>query len=275
MLVAMTQDGVTQNQETSNKNDDWEWLKDNSTAIIAVLSVAIVAIRLLAVARGDPQTAYAILQIGGTGSVLIATLVSALGLLAVPACATFGFYAWRTAGDTPSGSSILSTRVILLSAGGAVMFLIALDMSPVILLLWSIVFLGIQTIIAVRVRDGREKLLILISVVVYVVGILIYEGVSPTPWLPVQTITVAEQSPFSGYILSQANGQTSILTRVPEGVITIPSQEITTIEQCTPHFYLLEQATLLDLVENFFHELVTYKPCPSMHYSQVSAAQDP
>jgi hypothetical protein len=112
MLVAMAQDNlaqdnVAQDQLTSDKNDDWKWLKDNSTAFIALLSVAVVAIRLLAVSRGDPETAYAILQIGGTGSVLIATLVSTLGLLAIPGSATFGFYAWRTANETAPGSTDL------------------------------------------------------------------------------------------------------------------------------------------------------------------------
>jgi hypothetical protein len=275
MLVAMTQDDVARDQVTSDKNDDWKWLKDNSTAFIAILSVAVVAIRLLAVARGDPQTAYAILQIGGTGSVLIATLVSALGLLAIPVCATFGFYAWRTVKNTVPGSSALSTRVILLITGATVMFLIALYMSPVLLLLYSIVFLGIQMLITVRASDGMAKRLILISVVVYILGIIAYEGLSPTPWLPVQTITVAGQNPFSGYVLSQANGQTSILTSNPEGIITLPSQSITNTEQCTSHLYLLNQATLFDVLENLGHNLMTYKPCPSTRYSQVSPARDP
>lgn len=272
----MTQDDVTQDQVTSDKKDDWKWLKDNSTAFIALLSVVVVAIRLLAVARGDPQTAYAILQIGGTGSVLIATLVSTLGLLAIPVSATFGFYAWRTAKDTAAGSSILSTQFILFVAGATVMFLIALYMSPVLYLLYSIVFLGIQMFIAVRSSGGREKLFLLISVVLYILGIIVYEGLSPTPWLPVQTVTVAGQNPFSGYILSQANGQTSILTSDPEGIITLPSQSITTTEQCTPHLFLLQQATLFDLIENLGHKLMTYKPCPSTRYSQVSSpARDP
>ncbi len=276
MLVAMTQDNVAHDQPTTDKNDDWKWLKDNSTAFIAVLSVVVVAIRLLAVSRGDPETAYAILQIGGTGSVLIATLVSTLGLLAIPASATFGFYAWRTANERATGSTMLSTRFILFIAGATVTFLIALYMSPVLYLAYSIVFLGIQMLIAFRASGGREKLFLLISVVVYVLGIIAYEGLSPTPWLPVQTVTVAGQNPFSGYILSQANGQTSILTADPEGIITLPSQSIMTTEQCTSHLFLLEQATLFDLFENLGHKLMTYKPCLSTPYSQVSSpAPDP
>ena len=57
-------------------NNDSSWWQDNATVIIAVLSVAAVAIRLLGVSRGDPEIAYAILQTGGTGNVLIATLIS-------------------------------------------------------------------------------------------------------------------------------------------------------------------------------------------------------
>jgi hypothetical protein len=113
----------------------------------------------------------------------------------------------------------------------------------------------------IRARDGRgTNKLIVFSVAVLIVGNLAFELSSPTPWPPEQVIYVTiqgqEQEQFSGYVLTQATGQTSILTSSPEGVITVPSQDVLYIEQCTPHLYEWEQATLFDLFERLRHKLL-------------------
>jgi len=278
----MGQDKPGQDQATApDKADGWSWWTANSTVIIGILSVAVVAMRLLGVARGDPETAYAILQVGGTGNVLVATLVSTLGLLAMPAAVILG-YVWLT---KRNDSTSKPAEVHVLLAIWLVTLYIALYMSPIVLGFYSVLFLLIVLRIHKRsTKDQKESdstkkrtnWPIVFLVAALVIGNIAFELSSPTPWLPEQVIYVAiqgqEQEHFSGYVLTQANGETSILTSSPEGVFTVPSQDVLYSEQCTPHLYVWEQETLFDLWERFRHKLTTYQACPSTPYGQIGTA---
>jgi hypothetical protein len=257
---------------------DGLWWKDNSAVIIAVLSVAVVAIRLLSVSRGDPETAYAILQAGGTGNVLIATLISTLGLLAIPICAALGLDAVEALKKYGRNS----TRFHLSLAGSLAMLYIVFYMAPVGLL-FLIVCLALSYALIMylswRVRRKlqrkeihdtlfKPKTFVIIGICIYILILLVYEVGTPTPWLPVQKISVAGQRPFAGYVLSEANGETSILTSNPEEVIYLRDQSIQYSTQCAPPYYLEEQATIIELWEHYEkHKLVTYTACPSAPYS--------
>lgn len=155
---------------------------------------------------------------------------------------------------------------------------ISLYMSPFLLGLYSALFLLIVlSVHHAKSTSRKSKVIITASIAALILGIFAFEFSSPTPWLPDQAIFVTgqEQGPFSGYVLAQADGQTSILTANPEGVITIPSQSILSTEQCTPHRYLWEQATLFDLVERSLHKLTTYPACPSTPYGQIGSGGHP
>ncbi len=224
MLLVMPNDDQATNEEGLGGQDDRSWWKDNSTVIITVLSVAVVALRLLTVSLGDPATAYAILQIGGTGTVLVATLVSTVGLLAIPACVIFGFYYFKH----PKRDKLSSTQRRLMLGSTAILFCVALYMSPLLFLLYGIAFLVPVFFISEKLRTS---FLPAYAFGYIVAGLLFGLIFSPTPWLPAQAISVAGQKPFSGYVLSQANGETFILTSNPEGVISVSSQKIRATEQ--------------------------------------------
>jgi hypothetical protein len=250
------------NQENSGKRGDPAWWQDPAV-IIATLSVAVVAIRLLGVSRGDPAIAYAVLQAGGTGNVLIGTLVSTLGLLAIPASVALGFYARR------ADKSSVKRHVLI--AGTFGMLYIAVYAAPVGALGLAIVAaIAAAVIRLIRVKMRRKswegKIALSVFICTYIVLTVFYEVATPTPWLPIQAITVAGQKPFSGYVLSQADGQTSILTSNPDGVINVPSRGLSSA-QCIPHLYVVEQATLVYLYEHLRHKLADYKSCPSTPYS--------
>jgi hypothetical protein len=264
-------------------NNDGSWWQENSTVIIAVLSVAVVAIRLLGVSRGDPEIAYAILQAGGTGNILIATLISTLGLLAIPLCATLGLDA-ANAWDTRH----ISARFHILFASSLVLLYIVLYMAPAGLLFLSVCYaifmyliylIHLIWLLASKKRGSPQehenhqktffspKTFLIIGICVYTTFLLGYEVFSPTPWLPVQQISIAGQKPFAGYVLSEANGETSILTSKPEEVIYLRTQSIQHSMQCTPPLYLEEQATLAELWEHYRRKLITYTSCPSAPYN--------
>jgi hypothetical protein len=280
----MTHDGLALGKEdpgTEGKEEDpgtegkdfWKRWLDNSPVIVGILSVAVVAIRLLGVSRGDPQIAYAILQAGGTGNVLIGTLVSTLGLLAIPSLAAFGFYTFKHRHDR----SLVEFHVLL--AGSLAMLYIALYMAPIDFLILGILE-AVAAIAAARILEHREpksswdgKKILSLFICFYISVVLLFELASPTPWLPIQAISVAGQSPFSGYVLSQADGQTSILTYNPDGVINVPSQRVLATTQCTPHYYMEEQTTIVYAIERFINKLTNYPACPATRYSQSSQAR--
>jgi hypothetical protein len=239
----------------------WAWLKDNSAVIITVLSVTVVAIRLLAVSLGDPATAYAILQTGGVGTVLVATLVSTVGLLAIPFWLILALYRANRDSSSIQGNIISGARYIL--------FFVALYMSPILYLgVGILLFALLMTFF--RSEEERVNPLITFASGLLVAVLLSSVVLSPIPWLPSQAISVAGEKPFSGYVLSQANGETYILTASPEGVISVASQKILASEQCTPPFYLLEQETLLDWLNGLRHRLLAYSSCPATRYSQAA-----
>jgi hypothetical protein len=98
---------------------------------------------------------------------------------------------------------------------------------------------------------------------------VLYELVFPTPWFPMQAISVAGQKPFNGYVLSQADGKTFILTSWPVGVINLPSRTILATAQCTPSDYVEQQATIVEVFDRAVkHILINYPSCPSTRYGQ-------
>ncbi len=264
-LTAAEGNPGSERKDSSANKGFWERWQDSSPVIVAVLSVAVVAIRLLGVARGDPQIAYAILQAGGTGNVLIGTLVSTLGLLAIPSLAAFGFYTFQHRGDR----SRVEFHVLI--AGSLAMLYIALYMAPIDFLVLSIVEALAVKVILERKKQGSTwdgKKILSLFICVYVSVVLLFELASPTPWLPIQAISEGHQQ-FSGYVLSQASGQTLILTYNPDEVISVPSQRILAT-QCKTHYYIAEQATIVYVIERAIGKLTDYPACPSAGYRQSS-----
>jgi hypothetical protein len=146
---------------------------------------------LLSVSRGDTETAYAILQAGGTANVLIATLISTLGLLAIPICVAPGLDAeeWEKKRHTTS------PRFHVSFAGSLAMLYIVFYMSPVGLLLASIIYAIVVYVLWIlwrKLRKNRHKTFshprtyIIISICIYVLGLFVYEVGTPAPWFPVQ-----------------------------------------------------------------------------------------
>ena len=274
-------------EDPGRQGDRTSW-QDNFAVIIGILSVAVVAIRLMGVARGDPAIAYAILQSGGTSNVLIGTLVSTLGLLAIPTAVALFFYAIRT-----EKAHTLPRHILLTAAFGmlyvsiytaalasfvvAILVVIAVAIIRLIWpfaqrLIWRMPFVQNSEEKPEEKWKWRGTTFLSVGICIYVSVVAGYEMFSPAAWLPVQAISVAGQRPFSGYVLSQADGNTSILTSNPDGVISVHSQSVQAT-QCTPRHYEEEQATIVYVVESWFQKITNYPSCPSTRYSQSSPAR--
>jgi hypothetical protein len=292
ILLVMVQESPEADQENSGHEDSSSWWQGNSAVIIAILSVVVVAIRLLSVSRGDPQIAYAILQSGGTGNVLIGTLVSTVGLLAIPASAVFAVF-WYDAyigskksntrpgeSEPGPGESPFPKKHVLLAATLTAAY-IAIYTAPI----GGLITIGL-IIGAVQGYNFRKtsrwrwdlaeaKTILSIFAVAYIALVVLLEVANPTPWLPIQTFSVEGQAKFSGYTLSQADGNTFILTSNPDEVISVPSQRIQATTQCTPRHYIEEQATVVYVIERLLNNLPKYHACLAARYSQNSSSLTP
>lgn len=282
-LLVMVQGSPEAGQGNPGHGDDWSWWNDNSTVIIAILSVAVVAIRLPGVSRGDPQIAYAILQSGGTGNVLIGTLVSALGLLAIPVSALFAVFwydAHRASKESePGPGKSPFQKHVLLAATFASAYIVVYTAPIGALIITGLAIGAIFTWALVRhFRKEPEwrwglteaKKVLGVFTIAYIVAVVLLEVANPTPWLPIQNFSVAGKGQFSGYMLSQADGETFILTSNPDEVISGPSQGFQFTSQCTPHHYIVEQATAVYVIEQLLNKVPDYPACLSARFSQSS-----
>lgn len=248
------------------------WWRDNLSLVVGSLSAGLIALRLLVVARGDPETAYAILQAGGTAAILTGTLVSVVGLIAAPISFLLFFYAWlhfcarRTQG---------TTSWIALFGASAVSAYIAIFAAPAALLLLGI---ALGFVVWLVLRQPRIRGLIMpeddshpksrgsipswayITIICYLALTMITQLWSPKPWLPIQSIETKTQT-FNGYVLSETNGDAYILTATPTGVTQVPSSSIESATECKPSSsFVFSQETLAEIIESPYR--TSYPACP-------------
>jgi hypothetical protein len=282
-------------------SDGPSWWQENLSLLIGSLSAAAIAVRLLVVSRGDPETAFAILQASGTGAVLVGTLVSVVGLAAAPIGLLFFFYARRPQ------EAVLKT---ILYGAAAASFYIALFTAQALELLAGIVIIILVRVLCAKSSQMRERALkslgagqtasaaaspsddessrysqaaskndsqpetlrkslvpawASIAIVIYLLFTLGAQTFSPKPWLPIEAITMHNGQKFSGYVLSDTNGMIYILTASPTGVIHVPITTILDTKNCSPGLSLSMQVTLAEIFETPYR--MSYGTCPSTRFN--------
>jgi hypothetical protein len=241
------------------------WLK-NWPLVFGGISVCFVAARLLGISAGDPETAYAILQSQGTTSVIVGSLISAIGLLA-PAAA---FLAIRVVMG-PTNDGISKGIMFALAVGAALLTL--LD-GPAVLIAGSLLLSFPISIIArtysytyKSAPDGKGpysgKDVILAA---YVASALVLTTLTTTPWIPAEDFSVKGHPVVTGYMLSQDNGIDTILTYKPTGVMLTLSGDISRQVTCRAPNYWKEQETINQYLGGFMNRAngsitTKYPPC--------------
>jgi hypothetical protein len=266
----MTLDFAVMTTDTSKDNSaSWAW-RDNIGLLAGTGSVAFIAVRLLSVAGGDPETAYTILQSQGTATIVVGSLISLVGLVAVPVAIAFMRYAYV---HQPTDSNDrTSSYSLALSSGLA---LIAIYTAPAGELVASVVVALVFGYWTSRLFHRKTELdnskrfsFKVISphlLIIYFITIMIINVASVNPWLPSESISIKGGAPFSGFILSEGGTNALILTADPIGIVQLPRQDITGTAQCEMPEYAYKYATfgeLLARVTHYFPDL-RYPACPS------------
>jgi hypothetical protein len=184
--------------------NSWNW-EEHATLIIGGTSTFIVLLRLLSVTHFDPETAFAILQSVGTTTVIIGTLVASVWVLvAFIGIAIMRYFMhhelspqYRTAFDCAVFAGCV---VILMTAPTAAILLII-----IIVAMWVHVR---RSYMGTEVRSKPTRVFI-----EFVLGtaIALTILVGAYPWMPLERISVSNQTKVHiGYVL-RTDGETVVL----------------------------------------------------------------
>jgi len=264
------------------------YLIANLALLAGFLSVVFVAVRLLSVTGFDPETAYAVLQAQGTGSVIVGSLVPIAGLILFPVGFVLTFISYTS---ILKKNDYLENPEIYISRGtGWLLLIIGLATAPIVILAVSVLVSFVVSLViaigrsrfSVHRQDtpakaagaepaeaagaepaeaaGAESFKKIIRsnqmawgmVVLYALAVMLSGAIISKLWVPAQNISIKSET-FNGYVLSQdSGGEFVILTYDPIMITQMSSQAVPsmTFAVCRPSHYDRDQATLAQLVFN-------------------------
>jgi hypothetical protein len=257
--------------EHDQLNASWQ---QNLPLLIGLLSLGFIAVRLLGVAGGDPETAYAILQAEGTASVAVGTLIPAAGLIIFGIGIVLISYSFRYRRK----KNTLAAAFLLVAAVAALEM--AIITAPAIALLTSIgatAFFVFFSVLVHTTRTGRKdslkdelkdidsKTFLFGVTAIYSICVLAFMVLYSIPWVPTQNIAIKGRASFSAFVLAQNNTTTFILTQNPIEVIQLPSDRIISQEVCKTPDFTINEETINQLLGNPFtagaHSASSYPRC--------------
>ena len=228
-------------------------LLKNWPLLAGVFSVGFIAARLLGASAHDPETAYAILQIQGTGNVIAGSLISGVGLIVAP-LAVISFCAYKIRRDPNKASlawlaGIFGIFIVAYTAPfGIFTALVALTAASS-LILW--IMRSIFCWYARQKNNGgppRARLSFYEITAIYLgLTLLFFTSYVLPPWLPAENIMVGK-STITAYVLSQDPTTTYILQENPVKIIRLPTSEIISQTYCSTSGYLIGDEPLVQLL---------------------------
>jgi hypothetical protein len=191
--------------------------KDHPALAAAVLSAALIAARLLSIARFDVSTAATILQMSGTGTAVAGTALTLLPFALILATCLLALVVFldQTLLDVPKAW----TWVLFSLAVGATLCLTATALA-----IGTIVFVLATGLIGLYVRRSSRQVriaqvigssrLLRIQFTVLLVILALTPIVLQRPWLPIQAVTMKDGRVHVGYVLGEAQGMIVIMSDV-------------------------------------------------------------
>jgi hypothetical protein len=128
------------------------YLIPNLALLAGFLSVVFVAVRLLSVTGFDPETAYAVLQAQGTGSVIVGSLVPIAGLILFPVGFVLTFISYTR---ILKKNDYLENPEIYISRGaGWLLLIIGLATAPIVILAVSVL---VSFVVSLAIPIARSR----------------------------------------------------------------------------------------------------------------------
>jgi hypothetical protein len=182
---------------------------------LGAASTLIVALRLLSVARLNPQTADGILQASGTANVIIGTVISLIPSIALIAGACLALNETFRRSDKPGllGEFVIWASIIALIVIAILTIPYRYVYAPAAVFVILVLARLLKEPIAklADVGDGRVGR-ILVRVSGGLVALLLIFGVAISqPWMPAERLTLNNHQQVTGYILNQTPGSIAVL----------------------------------------------------------------
>ena len=196
-------------------------IKDHPALAAAVLSAALIAARLLSIARFDVNTAATILQTTGTATAVAGTTLTLLPFALV-------IVTWLLAVVV-----LIDPTLIDLSPGWAwTLFSLALGatlcLTATVLVIATLVFVLAAAVIGRVVRRNSRTInlvetvgssrLLRIQLTVLLVVAAMTPIILQRPWLPVQTITMTDGKLRVGYVLGESQGALVLMSEADRSI---------------------------------------------------------
>lgn len=182
----------------------------------------LVALRLLSVARFNPETAYGILQASGTGDVIIGTVISLIPSIAIIAGSALSlgliFSRSRKPSATAEFAVWISIFVLILIAVLTIPFRYVYVAIPVIPLVVLTAVPPLRRKIE-RSRNGRARKTAAIISALLIAILLMFGVVLSPPWMPAERLILSNHHAVTGYILAENSNGLTILGLEPRQIM--------------------------------------------------------
>jgi hypothetical protein len=211
-------------------------IKDHPALAAAVLSAALIAARLLSIARFDVNTAATILQTTGTATAVAGTTLTLLPFALV-------IVTWLLAVVV-----LIDPTLIDLSPGWAwTLFSLALGatlcLTATVLVIATLVFVLAVAVIGRVVRRNSRTInlvetvgssrLLRIQLTVLLVVAAMTPIILQRPWLPVQTITMTDGKLRVGYVLGESQGALVLMSEADRSIEFLDPDDVKSRAICS------------------------------------------
>jgi hypothetical protein len=213
--------------------------------IFGGVSTILIALRLLSVAKANPETAYGILQAGGTTNVIIGTVLSLIPSIALIGASYLALgRIWAKFPDSkfPDSSKLTQAEELGIWTSICALFLIGVLTIP--FRYWEVPAVVVLALILARIfrdrierarktRWGRRGVKVAAGLIAaaFLLGVVI----SP-PWMPAERLTFTEASkdtPVVGYVLDESQSGLTVLSINPTQVLYYGPKDLTKEVACS------------------------------------------
>jgi hypothetical protein len=209
-----------------------------SALVFGGVSTILIALRLLSVAKANPETAYGILQASGTANIIIGTVLSLIPSIALigASCLILG----RIFAKFLKSPELSQAAELGVWTSICALLLIALFTIP--FRYWEapaavIVALILAGIFRKRIEDVRKKKAaarrVAKAAAGLIAGLFLLGVILSPPWMPAEQLTFTKAKPVTGYVLDQSQSGLTVLAVGSRQILYYGPNELSTETACS------------------------------------------
>ena len=237
--------GTGSEAHAGNGSGGWANNLHTGALIFGGVSTILIALRLLSVANANPETAYGILQAGGTANVIIGTVLSLIPSIALIAASYLALgRIWAIFPDSKFQDSGKLTQAEELGIWTSICALFLIAVLTVPFRYWPVPAAVVVALVLARIfresiekkrkeRWGRRGVKVAAGLIaaLFLLGVIM-----SAPWMPAEQLTFTKASgdkPVVGYVLDQSQTGLTVLSLDPRQVLYYGPKDLATEIACS------------------------------------------